>query len=99
MHLCDNSSAKNRAKLAEFYLHNMALPDMNLWDLNAALGDLQLMAMASWLNHEDKRAVEIQRIMTKELSEPLMIRAEPKKPLNLIYAHQHFADNPQVLLN
>jgi len=34
--------------------------------------------------------------MAKELSEPLMIRAEPTKPLDLIYAHQHLASNPQV---
>ena len=59
MHLCDNSSAEDKSKLAEFYLHNMALPDMNLWDPNIALGDLQFMDMASWLNHEEKRVVEI----------------------------------------
>lgn len=54
---------------------------MTLWDPNATLGDVQLMAMASWLNHEEKMAVEIRNIMNKELSEPLMIRA----------------NNPQVL--
>lgn len=47
MHLCATSSIEDKAKLAEFYLHNMALPNMNFWDLNVALGDLQLMAMAS----------------------------------------------------
>ena len=40
MHLCDNSSAEDKAKLAEFYSHNMALTDMNLWDPNATLGEL-----------------------------------------------------------
>ena len=30
MHLCDSSSIEDKAKLAKFYLHNMALPDMNL---------------------------------------------------------------------
>ncbi len=40
MHLCATSSAEDKAKLAEFYLHNMALHDMNFWDPNAALGDL-----------------------------------------------------------
>jgi len=59
MHLCDSSPAEDKAKLSQFYLHNLALLDMNLWDPNAALGDLQLMAMASWLSHEEKRAVEI----------------------------------------
>lgn len=75
----------------------MALTDMNLWDPNVALGDLQLLAMASWMNHEEKRAVEIKKMMTKELSEPLMIRAEPADTLTLIYAHQHLAANPQFL--
>ena len=51
----------------------MALTDMNLWDPNARLGDLQLMAMASWMNHEEKRATEIKKLMEKEKNEPLMI--------------------------
>ena len=55
------------------------------------------MAMASWMNHEEKRAVEIQKIIAKELSEPLMIRAEPIEPLALIYAHEHLAVNRQAL--
>jgi len=99
MHLCDHSLAEDKTKLVEFYLHNMALPDMNLWDSNAALRDLQLMAMVLWMSHEEKRVVEIQKMITKELSEPLMIRAEPTDPLALIYAHQHLATNPQVLLD
>lgn len=98
MHLCDHSSAEDKEKLIEFYLYNMALTEMNLWDPNAALGDFQLMAMESWMNHEEKRAVEIQEMMEKELSEPLIIRGEPAEPLDLIYAHQHLAANPQVLL-
>lgn len=40
MHLCDHSSAKDKVKLVEFYVHNMALTNMNLWDPNATLGDL-----------------------------------------------------------
>ena len=57
------------------------------------------MAMASWLNHEEKREMEIQKIIAKELSEPLMIRAELVEPLDLIYAHQHLAANLQVAPN
>ena len=94
MHLCDSGSAEDKAKLAEFYLHNLALPNMNLWDPNAALGYLQLMAMASWLSHEEKRAVEIRKVMDKELSESLMIRAESEDSLALVYADQHLANNP-----
>lgn len=57
------------------------------------------MDMASWMKCEEKRAVEIQEMMAKELSEPLMIREEPTKSLALTYAHQHYATNPQVLPN
>ena len=78
-------------------MHNLALTDMNLWDPIATLGDLQLMAMASWMSQEEKRVVEIQKMMAKELNEPLMIRAELEEPLALIYAHQHLAANPQVV--
>ena len=35
--------------------------------------------------------------MNRELSEPLMIRVEPKDTSALIYAHQHLANNPHVL--
>ena len=54
------------------------------------------MPMASWLSHEEKRTVEIHMIMTRELSEPLMIRAEPEDPSTLIYSHRNLADNPHI---
>ena len=47
--LCDKSTLEDKAKLFEFYLHNLALIDLNVWDPNAKLGDLQLMALASWM--------------------------------------------------
>jgi len=97
MDLCDSSSAEDKAKLSEFYLHDLALPNMNPWDPNATLGDVQLMAMASWLNHEESRVAEIRNVMNRELSEPLMIRVEPEYPSALLYTHQHLANNPQVL--
>lgn len=33
--ICDESALEDRAKVAEFYLHNMSLIDMNIWDPNA----------------------------------------------------------------
>jgi len=63
--LCDQSTLEDMAKMAEFYLHNMALIDMNIWDPNAKLGYLQLMALASWMNHEDSRAIEMKRILAR----------------------------------
>ena len=44
----------------------MALTYLNVWDPNAKLGDLQLMAMASWMNDEELRAAEMKRLMIKE---------------------------------
>lgn len=45
--------------MAKFYLHNIAFTDMNVWDPNAKLGDLQLMVLASWMNHEESKAAEM----------------------------------------
>ena len=64
------SSVEDKAKLAEFYLHNMALTDMNLWDPNAMLGDLHLMAMASWMIHEEKRETKIKKLMENNKMSP-----------------------------
>ena len=78
--LCDQSTLEDRAKMAEFYLHNMALIDMNVWDPNAELGDLQLMSLVSWMNHEESRAIEMKGILDREKNEPLFIRAEQSNP-------------------
>ena len=82
--------------MVELYLHNMALIEMNVWDPNARLGDLQLMAMASWVNHEELRVAEIRRLMIKEKNEPLMIIVEPSNPMALINTHNLLANNPQI---
>ena len=96
MDLCDQSTSEDKEKMAELYLHNMALTDMNVWDPNARLGDLQLMAIASWMNHEELRAAEIRRLMIKEQNEPLMIKVEPSDPMALINTHNLLAHNPQI---
>ena len=67
---------------------------MNACDPNTMIGDVQLMAMASWMDHEEKRATEVRSIIGKELSEPLMITKEPDDPLVVISAHQHLANIP-----
>jgi len=97
MVLSDSSSLEHKARLLEFYIHNLALPNMNLWDPNAAVGNVQLVAMASWLNHEEKRVAEVRNVMDRELKEPLMIIAEPADPSTVIYAHQHLANDFQAL--
>jgi len=96
MDLCDQISSKDKEKIAEFYLHNMGLTDMNVWDPNARLGDLQLMAMASWMNHEELREIEVKSLMIREKNEKLMIRAEQSNPMALISKRQLLTNNPQI---
>lgn len=62
--------------MSVFYLHNLALIDLSEWDPNTKLGDLQLMALTSWMNHEEVRATKMKKIMAREQTEPLMIRDE-----------------------
>lgn len=40
--LCDQSTLEDGEKVSEFYLHNLALTYLNVWDPNSKLGDLQL---------------------------------------------------------
>ena len=53
------------------------------------------MAMASWMNHEENRTVEIEKLMAKEQNEPLMIRIEIADPMALISVHHLLTNNPQ----
>jgi len=41
--------------MSESYLHNIAFIDLNVRDPNSKLEDLQLMALASWMNHEEAK--------------------------------------------
>lgn len=57
----------------EFYLHNLSLTYLNVWHPNLKLEDLQLMAMASWMSHEEAKATKIKRVLAREEEEPLFI--------------------------
>ena len=94
--ICDQSTLEDRAKTSEFYLHSMALTDMNVWDPNENLGDLQLMVLASWMNHEEERATEMKKILSREETEPLMIRAEQSNPMVVISTHNLTVNDPQL---
>ena len=83
--------------MAEFYLHNFTLLDMNAWDPNMVIGYVQLIAMVSWMNHEEKTAAEVRNLIGRELSESLMIRVELDNPSTMIRTHQHLANNPHDL--
>lgn len=47
-------------------MHNLTLTKMNFWDPNVKLSDLQLMALASWMSHEEVRVEEVTKVMTRE---------------------------------
>jgi len=74
--LCDKSTLEDKGKLSEFYLHNPALTNLNFWDPNENLGDLQLMALTSRMIHEVDRVKEVKGIVEKEEKEPLYIRED-----------------------
>lgn len=48
---------------------------------------MQLMDLSSWLNHEDARAEEVRKVMTKEEKEPFYIKAELVSPKAIIKDH------------
>ena len=80
----------------DFYLHNMALTNMNVWDPNTKPRDLQLMALESWMNHEESRATEMKKILERKQTEPLLIRAKQSNPMALISTHNLIANDPQL---
>jgi len=53
-------------------MHNFILTYLNFWDPNSRLGYMQLMALTSWLNHEEARAKKVKKVMKKEEKEPFM---------------------------
>jgi len=44
--------------------------DMNFWDWNSRLGYMQLMALSSWLIHEETRVEELKRAIEKKKRKP-----------------------------
>ena len=53
------------------------------------------MDLASWMNHEEARAAEMKKTMTREETKPLIIRAEQWNPMAIINTHNLIANDPQ----
>lgn len=85
--LGDKSSIEDKSKLAKLYLHSLTLSNMNFWDPNAKLGDLQMMALTSWMTHEKARAKEVRKVLEKEEKEPLYIME--KQIISMIVINTH----------
>jgi len=64
---------EERGKQAEFYMQNLLLTYLNFWDPSSRLGDMKLMALASWLTREKIRDEEVRKLMENEEKDPLYI--------------------------
>jgi hypothetical protein len=70
---------EDKSRMCELYLHNIFLPDPYKWNSNPYVWDVQIMDFASWLRHEELRAVEMNKYKEDELHGPLLIRDEGTK--------------------
>ena len=73
--------------MEKLYMYNLVFIDLNIWDPNPRMGDMQLMALASWMFNEETRAQEMRRVMRRENREPLHIREELFSPRGVINNH------------
>jgi len=88
---------EDRAKIAEFYMDNLILTNMNFWDPNSRMGDVQLIALAYWLTHEEARVEKEKRVISKETNEPLWVRAELRTPHLVISNHRFIFEDPKLV--
>lgn len=89
-------SMEDRAKLAGFYLRNLILTNINFWDPSLRLGDMQLMALASWLTHEETKVEEVERVIRKEKEEPLSVITELVSPKAIINNQNLISFDPKL---
>ena len=65
MNFYKQANMVDQEKMAEFYVHKFVLKNLDIWDPNPTMGDMQLMALASWMANEDTREKEIWNLMGK----------------------------------
>jgi len=56
IYFCLKCSIEDKEKITKFSMYNLALLDMNILEHNSQIGDVKLMVLASWMNHEETRA-------------------------------------------
>ena len=54
------------------------------------------MALASWMNHEEERDTKKKKVMAREETKPLMIRAEQSNTMDVISTHNLIANDPNI---
>ena len=78
MDLYKKANMADQEKMAEFYVHNLVLTNLDTWDPNPAMRNMQLMSLITWMMNEDTRAKEIWRVMGRR-NRPLYIKLEDRK--------------------
>ena len=74
MNFYKKAKMADQEKMAEFYVHILVLTNLDIWEPNPIMGDMQLMALVSWMVNEDTREKEIWRVMGRRNKEPLYMR-------------------------
>jgi hypothetical protein len=87
---------RKRARMCEFYLHNIILPHPYKWNPNPYVGDVQMMAFASWLRHEEMREEELKKYKEDEFQTPLWIRVEAARPGDVITSHHNLSLDKEI---
>ena len=83
--------------MADFYVHNLVLTNLDTWDPNPTMGDMQLMALASWMMNEDIREKETWTFMSRRNREPLHIRPELFSPKGVILNRREIERDPTLV--
>ena len=78
-------------------MHNLVLTNLEIWDPNLIMGDMQLMALASWMINEDTRAKDIWKVMGRRNREPLYIIPEFFSPRGVILNSQEIERDPALV--
>ena len=84
----------DQAKMEKFYVHNFVLTNMEIWDPNITMGDMHLMALASWMVNEDTREKETRKVMGRRNREPFYLRPEVFSPRGVILNHREIKKDP-----
>lgn len=60
------------------------------------MGDMQLIALESWMVNDETREQEMRRVMTRETREPLHIGAKLFNPRGVINNHITIEEDPKL---
>ena len=97
MDIYKQANMADQEKTAKFYAHNLVLTNLDTWDPNPTMGDMQLMDLVSWMMNEDTRATEIWWVMRRRNRETLHIRPELFSPRVVILNRRGIERDPPLV--